>query len=372
MAVRRFWRLRGEGYALVCGGMLVCVSCATVIGLNNGENKPACRNSCDGAVDSPAQGGGAGPLDASPFDGPHDDESSAPDSMPIGDAAAGDDSQEAGDAADGETAQSDGSLDALSIDAPSEADANAAVEATDRDAGDSAFGSGQGDASDGSFDAAGADAPAVTFTNPLSIDVHALLASNTVVTTAPGGVRLSAMDGSGGHDFPTHAEAIALDPAGIGLPDNAFFPSNGQTIPNVQLAWTNAKNVGNSLVIPSSAGTSQAFDVPMGQYGHLQIYATGANGASTLLVTLTYASGAPPSANSTVTVADWCTPGALPAGQYSFAVSQRVKGQMLDSARCNIYAIDLNPDPARFLSRVAFVALGSAMAYVTFYGATAW
>jgi hypothetical protein len=158
------------------------------------------------------------------------------------------------------------------------------------------------------------------------------------------------------------------------LPDNAFLPTNGLTIPNVQLAWTNASNVGNSLVIPSNAGTSRAFDIPPGRFRQLQIYATGANGVSALNITLTYASGNPLNGNSTVTVPDWCAPGTLPAGEYTLTSAHRVRNQTtLDlTMLCNIYAIDLNPDPARTLTKVAFVAQGPAGANVVFYGATAW
>jgi hypothetical protein len=140
----------------------------------------------------------------------------------------------------------------------------------------------------------------------------------------------------------------------------------------VQLAWTNASNVGNSLVIQGLSGTSGAFSVPPGKYNQLQIYATASSGSSTLNVTLTYASGSPPTASSTPTVPDWCTPGAMGAGVYTLGSAPRVKKTTLDLALCSIYAINLNPDPTRPLTRVAFVSEGSGTQYVVFYGATAW
>jgi hypothetical protein len=236
---------------------------------------------------------------------------------------------------------------------------------------------GTGNDPDGGGDAehdALAQPPTVSFTNPLQIDVKALLPFNTVVTTATGGVGLTPIDGTlGGRDFPTRAEAVSLSGTGVGLPNNAYFPSVGMTIPNVQLAWTNATNQGNSLVIQSIAGTSETFDVPLGNYSQLQIYATAANGSSTLNVTLTYTSGNPVTASSTATIPDWCVPGALPPGVYTLATAQRVQNMMINPTLCSIYAINLNPDSTRALSKVAFVAQGtSSYQYVVFYGATAW
>jgi len=234
------------------------------------------------------------------------------------------------------------------------------------------------DASDSSVVAdARADAATVSFANPLSIDVGALLVSNTVFTTATGGVSVTPVDGPSApadHAFPTQAEVAALGGT-VGLPNNAFFSGNGTTVPKVQLAWDNANNVNNSLVIPGNgdAGTTTTFDVPPATYSQVQVYATGGNGSSTLNVTLTYATGTPLTATSTVTVPDWCVPGTLPAGEYTLASAERVKlPTTFDPTLCNIYAIDLNPDAARTLTKVAFVDEGSSNEYVVFYGATAW
>ena len=234
------------------------------------------------------------------------------------------------------------------------------------------------DASDGSIVADGrADAAPIGFSNPLSIDVSALLASSTVVTTATGGVSVTPVDGPSlpaDHAFPTQAEVAALGGT-YGLPNNAFFASNGTTIPKVQLAWSNTSNVNNSLVMPGNgdAGAPATFDVPADNYSQVQIYATGGNGSSMLNVTLTYATGSPLTVSSTVAVPDWCVPGALPAGEYTLASAERVKlPTAFDPTLCNIYAIDLNPDPARTLTKVALVDEGPSGDYVVFYGATAW
>jgi hypothetical protein len=252
------------------------------------------------------------------------------------------------------------------------ADANTSDSATGDDGladAETTTDSGPGGGADAGGDAF-ADAPTVSFANPLQIRVGALLLSNTVVTTTTGGVGLTAIDGNG-RDFPTQAEATALGGAG-GLPNNAFFPATGMTIPNVQLAWTNASNVGNSLVLQSLAGTSVAFEIPAGEYSQLQIYATGANGSSTLNVTLTYASGNPLTASSTATIPDWCTQGPLPVGVSTLTSAPRVQNMTIDPTLCNIYAIDLNPDPTRALTRIAFVPQVTSDQFLVFYGATAW
>jgi hypothetical protein len=243
------------------------------------------------------------------------------------------------------------------------------------DAGGDVWDSGSGAASDGSVADRGADAMALGLTNPLSIDVRAHLDSNTVKTTATGGIVLTPVDGpgGGGRDFPTQAEVTALNGAGTGLPDNAFFLNNGTTIPNVQLAWTNSTNVNNSLVVLGNAGTSEAFAVPPAKYSQLQIYATAGNGSIPLNVTLTYASGNPLTTTSALTIPDWCAATtSLPAGVHTLARAGRVKMSVFDPLLCNIYAIDLNPDPTRALTSFAFVAQGTATVYLVFYGATAW
>jgi hypothetical protein len=249
------------------------------------------------------------------------------------------------------------------------------LDAVRPEAGGDVWDSASGEVSDGSVADGGADAMTLSFTNPLSIDVHAHLQSNTVKTTATGGVVLTPVDGpgGGGRDFPTRAEVAALNGAGTGLPDNAFFLNNGTSIPNVQLAWTNSTNVNNSLVVVGNAGTSEAFAVPLAKYNQLQIYATAGNGSIPLNVTLTYASGNPLTATSALTIPDWCAaPTSLPAGVHALARAGRMKMAVFDPALCNIYAIDLNPDPTRALAQFAFVAQGTATVYLVFYGATAW
>jgi hypothetical protein len=243
--------------------------------------------------------------------------------------------------------------------------------------GDLDAGSDAGQAVDASDDAASAvdaaDAAIVNFANPIQVDVSSILNANSVVTTAAGGVLLTPMDGTGTLErnaFPTQTEVSSLNDAGVGLPDFASFAGDGVAVPHVQLSWTNAANVKNSIVVEGNAGTNYSFDVPPAKYSQVQIYATGGSGGSILNVTFTYAGG---TASTTVTIPDWCVPGILPTGEYKLASCDRVQAsQFYIQGLCNIYAIDLNPDSAQVLSKVSFSDNGTAGTYLVFYGATAW
>jgi hypothetical protein len=216
-----------------------------------------------------------------------------------------------------------------------------------------------------------------TLTNPVQISVSSLFNANTVVTTTSGGVPLTPVDGTDSFendDFPTQSEAARLSSTATGLPDNAFFATNGTSIPDVQLAWNNSSNVENSLVVLASAGTGYTFSVPPAAYSQLQIYATGGNGSSTLTVTLTYSDNT--TATSSVAVPDWCSSAALGAGQYKLVSAVRVQNGALNAQNpdlaCSIYALNLDPSPAKALTSVAFSDSGSSVSYFAFYGAVAW
>jgi hypothetical protein len=207
--------------------------------------------------------------------------------------------------------------------------------------------------------------------------VSSLFNANSVVTTTSGGVALTPIDGVGGgldDDFPTQSEARHLSYTGTGLPDNAFFASNGRSIPDVHLAWNDSRNVKNSLVVLASADTRYTFTVPPAAYSQLQIYATGGNGNSTLTVTLTYSDNT--TGTNSVAVPDWCSSAALGAGQYKLASAIRVQNGTLNAQNaglaCSIYALDLNPNPTKSLTSVAFADSGSSASYFVFYGAVAW
>jgi hypothetical protein len=232
-----------------------------------------------------------------------------------------------------------------------------------------------GSSVDGSaLDSGGDAAPPPSLTNPVQIDVSAYFNANTVVTTTVGGAALTPMDGTGtddNNDFPTQSEVVTLSSTGRGLPDDAFFASNGTSIPNVQLGWNNSSNVPNSVVASSTSSMELTFDVPEAAYTQVQLYATGAGGASTLNYSFTYADSSVTSSN--VSLPDWCvgTPG---SGQYVLVNVDRVEnGATFNSVYlCNIYALDLNPDTGKALKSVSIWDTGGATTYLVFYGATAW
>jgi hypothetical protein len=253
-------------------------------------------------------------------------------------------------------------------DSGSGSDSSAGVDATEASAPDA----GAPDA--GAPDAGGDVAPPASFTNPIQIDVSALFNANSVVTTTVGGMALTPMDGTSvgdNNDFPTQSMVVTLSSTGRGLPDDGSFASNGTSIPSVQLAWRNASNVANSVVVSSTAGTTYTFDVPPARYSQVQIYATGAGGASTLNYSLTYSDSS--TSQSTLSLPDWClgTPG---SGQYVLASVDRVENGSTFNANylCNVYALDLNPDTGKSLRSVSMQDTGGATTYLVFYGATAW
>lgn len=252
------------------------------------------------------------------------------------------------------------------------------------------------DAAIGQEDACGAETPTMEasddgpyFNNLVQIDVTSSFNANTIVTTAEGGVPLTWMDGTGAtadDDFPTVSAAVALGGlSNFGLPDNAFFPSVGPTIPTVQLWWTNASNLNfNSYVLSAQTEGSCGFNVPPANYTQVQIYATGVGGPITLSYSLIYADG---KTVGWVPISDWCAPTPYPPGAYvapsEFALGSvhRVEfGTTWNTSDggeplwCNIYGLNLNPDPCRVLTSVGVsvnFGMGLSQSFV-FYGATAW
>ena len=207
--------------------------------------------------------------------------------------------------------------------------------------------------------------------------------ANTIVTTAACGAPLTPIDGTmNGNEFATANEAVALYGSSDGLPNNAHFTPDASTIPCVQLAWTDAKNVLNSVVLPfggqTTPQTTAKVSLPTNQqaaYHNLQIYAIGGNAGSTSLsvsYTLTYETGSPSS--SSVDVPDWCFPTNTPA---VLATAQRVQGPYAEGGveenlACNIYAIPLSVDSSRTLTDISFSFAGPNSSFFVFYGATAW
>jgi len=125
--------------------------------------------------------------------------------------------------------------------------------------------------------------------------------------------------------------------------------------------------------VSDASGSSYAFTVPPGQYEQLQIYATAAGhggGQSELSYTLIYDGES--TDQESVTVPDWCA-GPL-SGEFTLASVNRVQNgdALTGGGTCDIYAINLNPDPTQTLVEVSFTVSGSSTSNFVLYGATAW
>jgi hypothetical protein len=291
--------------------------------------------------------------------------------------------EEAGSDSGHDGGESDAGMDSGPIEASVDSgQADAAEDGGTTDAGHDGAQTEEGgtDASDSGSPDTGTDAPTYTFSNPLQVDVSSILNVNTIVGSVSGGMALTPVDGPGGvtgYDFPTLAEAMKLTDAGAaGLPNNAFFASNGTTIPNVQLSWNDDQvhpiATPNTVIFSGTAGTAVAFNVPQAKYNQVQIYATGGNGAGSLAITLTYTTGTP--VMTTMALPDWC---ATTASANEYALGDRVARVQNGTAYnpnplCGLWAIDLGPDTARDLSSVSITDTGAANSYFAFYGATAW
>lgn len=237
-------------------------------------------------------------------------------------------------------------------------------------------GSNDPDASDG---AALVDSgPGITFANPFLLDAASLFNANSVATTTSGGMALTPMDGVGQSDnntFPTVSAATALSSSASGLPDDAKFAGDGVTIPPLQLAWRNAFNGPNSIVLSATMPTTFSFEVPQQPYHQVQVYVTSAGGSSTLNVTMTYADASQTS--TAPTLPDWCV-GTPAVGQYILASVDRMTngdtaGASLNTQyKCHIFAVDLYPDTGRALKSVTFWDTGTSPTNFVFYGAAAW
>jgi hypothetical protein len=219
------------------------------------------------------------------------------------------------------------------------------------------------------------DAGPTIFPNAVQIDVSSLFNANTIVTTAAGGQVLTPVDGpspsmADDNDFATATAALTIQNGGLGLPDDAFFPSNGTTIPNVQLAWTNAANVLNSLLTTSSALYS--IPVPPANYTHVQLYAFSTNGDLSLTYALVYADASRTAGQ--VSLPDWCV-GTLGSGEYILGTGNKVVGGVTVAPYiCHLYAVDLSADPGKGLAQLTLQVTGQQQPTTTlvFYGAAAW
>jgi hypothetical protein len=213
---------------------------------------------------------------------------------------------------------------------------------------------------------------ALSFTNPLQIDVSSILTIDSVGTTGDGGITtaLTSMDGSG-YDYYTAAVATAQSVSG-GLPSNGLFAAKGTQNPVVQLHFNDPGTAPNSLLLNAKApnnGTTFSFAVPASPYAQLQIYATSTEGVSALAITLTYSDSSTSSA--TFTIPDW---GSNTATGSVFVLASglgRVGTQVFEGKDTFfLYGANLNPSATKSLVGVAVTSTGPGR--LVFYGATGW
>jgi hypothetical protein len=165
-------------------------------------------------------------------------------------------------------------------------------------------------------------------------------------------------------------------PPPFALPDDATFAAVGTSMPAVQLGWAGASGAASSLLMASTTGQTTTFLTPHGQFAHLQLYALSTEGPATLDYTFFYGSA---TKTASISVPDWCEPGDAGATVPVRASVNRLvvgdAGETVDTMfRCNIYALDLNPDPTQTLTglTLAPVGGGSSAARFVVYGAAAW
>jgi hypothetical protein len=230
---------------------------------------------------------------------------------------------------------------------------------------------------DAAADAAPVDAaPPFSFANPAVLQLP--FNADTVATV--GASSVTAVDGTS-HALVTLGLASQLlgplAAAPVALPDNATFAPVGTSMPAIQLGWAGAPGAASSVLLPSTTGATTTFVTPHGQFAHVQLYAMSTEGPATLDYTFQYASGPPQTAS--ISVPDWCLPGAVGATVPVRASTYRLivgdAGESVDvSASCNIYALDLNPDPTQTLTGLTLAPTGGASAAARFvaYGAAAW
>ena len=227
------------------------------------------------------------------------------------------------------------------------------------------------DASDASTDsgADASDASAISFDNPVQIDVTTVLTANTVVTTTPlpTGVLLTSMDKTG-WDFVTNAKAKQKDPTYVGLPDDATFPAVVGVHPFIKLHWNNAVDQLNSRVVQDA--TPFTFPVTPAVYSRLQVFGVSTEGATTINVVITY-SDASTSTGVDLQIADWFN---TPTSDQFTVISgmNRIDNGITWDTRMipGIFGSNVTPDPTKSVASVTIKNTGSG--YFVFYGAVGY
>ena len=206
------------------------------------------------------------------------------------------------------------------------------------------------------------------------------LNANTIATTATGGVGLTPMDGAGNNRFCDAGRSerpSATRPMSSASPTMHPFRGDGSDDSARAARVEQPSNVLNTVIVPLASQTTFAYQRaarPVRAVSDI-VRPAGGNGGSTLGYTFTYATGSP--ATTVVAIPDSCIPGALPGGEYTLGSSSRVNGGTTlqpenDGLQCNIYAINLNPDPTPAAGRrLRSPARRAPRNYLVFFGATA-
>jgi len=189
---------------------------------------------------------------------------------------------------------------------------------------------------------------------PAEFDLSSLLNADVVMNTTdpltgPNSEK-TAMDGSA-YVLMTQSYASAESAGGSGLPDNGFFPANGEH-PAVQLYATNAGDAPNAR-FSGTDGDAYTIAVPERPYNQIQIYATSTEGSTTVTFTLNYDDGT--TDTRTVAIADWFTDPPNPGQSYLIDGLDRhsIGDGLTDPAHDPaIFVVNLNPDPSKALTSV--------------------
>jgi hypothetical protein len=221
---------------------------------------------------------------------------------------------------------------------------------------------------DASLDAS----PLYTFANPLQVDLSTFFNIDSVANTTDAGQSfppLTEMDNSGNTFFTASAGTVIDDSSG-GLPDNGWFASNTDH-PDVQLAFSNASNALNSVLLNSEGPgpASVTFPVTATHYSVIQIYCASAGGTSGVSITLNYSDSSSDTASATIP--NWFSPN--PAFLNVFVLQDslsRFSAAGFDSS--DGYTLAGASASANSAKTLTSVTVGGALSRLVLYGATAY
>jgi hypothetical protein len=203
-----------------------------------------------------------------------------------------------------------------------------------------------------------------SFSAPIQFDMSEVLLNDTILNNGAGefdptqeSIDQSTMM------LITQSAAQALDPSGVGLPDDAFFGVNTQH-PDVQLHWRNDDNGVNSRFLRK--GESFTFSVPMTTYTEVQVYGLATEGGALVDFVLTYSDGTTDTRN--VKFIDWFNDPPAPGQFFLIDGLDRYGSSGLDVARDPaISGVNLAPNKAKQL--VSIKVAQPSTNYFVFFGA---